>query len=117
MTTTDHTANPAPSLAVQAEEVRAYVVAVRGGAPFLSAADGRLLVGWLEGGVSVARILAAVDEVAEKRRKKRTRGRLSLTACRRSIEGKKGAKTSVKYGAHTYSNNMIHGYRGSDNIL
>ena len=94
MTTTDHTANPAPSLAVQAEEVRAYVVEVRGGAPFLSAADGRLLVGWLEGGVSVARILAAVDEVAEKRRKKRTRGRLSLTACRRSIEGKKGAKTS-----------------------
>jgi len=71
-----------------AEEVRAYVVATRGGAPFLSAADGRLLVGWLESGISVARILAAVDDVAEKRRKKRTRGRLTLSACKRSIEGK-----------------------------
>lgn len=83
---------PAPldaaTLAAMAEEVRAYVVAARGGAPFLSAADGRLLVRWLESGVSVARILAAVDEVAEKRRKKRTRGRLTLSACKRSIEGK-----------------------------
>jgi len=73
----------------KAEAVRAYLVAVRGGAPFLSAADGRLLVKWIEQGISVARILAAVDEVAEKRRKKMTRGRLTLTACRRSIEGKK----------------------------
>ena len=76
---------PAPldatTLAAMAEEVRAYVVATRGGAPFLSAADGRLLVGWLESGISVARILAAVDEVAEKRRKKRSRGRLTLSAC------------------------------------
>ena len=83
---------PAPldasTLAAMAEEVRAYVVATRGGAPFLSAADGRLLVGWLESGISVARILAAVDEVAEKRRKKRSRGRLTLSACKRSIEGK-----------------------------
>jgi len=76
------------TLAEMAEEVRAYVVAARGGAPFLSAADGRLLVRWLESGISVARILAAVDEVAEKRRKKRSRGRLSLSACKRSIEGK-----------------------------
>ena len=78
----------ASTLAAMAEEVRAYVVATRGGAPFLSAADGRLLVGWLESGISVARILAAVDEVAEKRRKKRSRGRLTLSACKRSIEGK-----------------------------
>jgi hypothetical protein len=76
------------SLQAKAEEVRAYLVAIRGGAPFLSAADGRLLVRWLEQGISVARILAAVDETAEKRRKKRTRSRLSLTACRRSIEKK-----------------------------
>jgi len=74
------------SLADKAEEVRAYVVAVRGGAPFLSAADGRLLVQWLERGISVGRILAAIDEVAEKRRKKRSRRRLTLTACKRSIE-------------------------------
>ena len=55
------------SLQNKAEEVRAYLVAIRGGAPFLSAADGRLLVRWLEQGISVARILAAVDETAEKR--------------------------------------------------
>lgn len=83
------------TLAAMAEEVRAYVVAARGGAPFLSAADGRLLVSWLESGVSVARILAAVDEVAERRRKKRTRGRLTLSACKRSIEGK-GAQLRPK---------------------
>jgi len=45
-------------------------------------------VRWLEQGISVARILAAVDEVAEKRRKKRTKSRLTLTSCKRSIEGK-----------------------------
>ena len=77
------------SIEQNAEEVRAYLVAVRGGAPFLSAADGRLLVQWLQQGFSVARILAGVDETAEKRRKKMTRGRLTLTACRRSIEGRK----------------------------
>lgn len=77
------------SLADKAEEVRAYVVAMRGGAPFLSAADGRLLIRWLEQGIGVARILAAVDEVAAKRRAKRTRSRLTLSACKRSIEGKK----------------------------
>jgi len=86
--------SPGPSPAEKAEAVRAYLVAVRGGAPFLSAADGRLLVRWIEQGISVARILAAVDEVAEKRRKKMTRGRLTLTACRRSIEGRK--KKSVE---------------------
>jgi hypothetical protein len=82
-----HSAGPSPQ--EKAESVRAYLVAIRGGAPFLSAADGRLLVKWIEQGISVARILAAVDEVAEKRRKKMTRGRLTLTACRRSIEGGK----------------------------
>ena len=73
-------------LEVRAEQVRAYVVALRGGAPFLSAADGRLLVTWLERGISVAAILSALDTVAEKRRKKQTRSRQSLTACRRLIE-------------------------------
>jgi hypothetical protein len=85
--------NSHEKLAAQAEEVRTYIVSVRGGAPFLSAADGRLLVMWLEDGITVARILAAVDQVAEKRRKKRTRGRLSLSACRRVVEGKKQSKS------------------------
>ena len=77
------------SMESKAEEVRSYLVAVRGGAPFLSAADGRLLFEWLERGFSVARILAGVDATAEKRRKKMTRGRLTLSACRSSIEGRK----------------------------
>ena len=96
MTLTELNRPNTPDIAAQAEEVRAYVVAARGGAPFLSAADGRLLVRWLEGGISVARILAAVDEVAEKRRKKRTRGRLTLTACKRIIEGKKNSPAPTK---------------------
>ena len=55
----------------------------------LSAADGRLLVRWLESGSEVWRESSRQwDEVAEKRRKKRTRGRLTLSACKRSIEGK-----------------------------
>ena len=94
MTTEKRSAKSEPNLEEKAEEVRAYLVAVRGGAPFLSAADGRLLIRWLQQGISVARILASVDEMAEKRRKKMTRGRLTLTACRRSIEGRTASKTS-----------------------
>ena len=92
MTTDNPPTQTSTTLEEKAEEVRAYLVAVRGGAPFLSAADGRLLVRWLEQGISVARILASVDEVAEKRRKKMTRGRLTLTACRRSVEGRRPSK-------------------------
>ena len=103
MTTEKRSTHPEPNLEEKAEEVRAYLVAVRGGAPFLSAADGRLLVRWLEQGISVARILASVDEMAEKRRKKMTRGRLTLTACRRSIDGRtasKHAQTEPKETTH-----------------
>jgi len=96
VTTPEPTPKKEPSLEEKAEEVRAYLVAVRGGAPFLSAADGRLLVRWLERGFSVARILAGVDETAEKRRKKMTRGRLTLTACRRGIEGRTATKVAEK---------------------
>ena len=95
---------PGHSPEEKAEAVRAYLVAVRGGAPFLSAADGRLLVKWIEQGISVARILAAVDEVAEKRRKKMTRGRLTLSACRRSVEGK--SKRATKELQPTQSASM-----------
>ncbi len=70
----------------QVAEVTDYLVAVRGGAPFLSGADGRLLLAWLDAGVSVPAILAAIDGVAERRRRKRARSRLSLTACRRAVD-------------------------------
>lgn len=72
-------------LALQAEEVRTYLVSVRAGAPFLSGPDGRLLLKWLEGGVPVAAILAAIDRVAARRRKKRARSRLTLVACKGEV--------------------------------
>lgn len=68
-----------------AEEVRAYFVEVRGGAPFLSSADGRALLGWLEAGVPVARILVAVDRTAERRRARRTRAPFRLRDIRRDL--------------------------------
>ena len=71
----------------QAEQVRAYLVHVRGGAPFLSGADGRLLLSWLEAGISVPKILVAIDKTAARRRAKRSRSRLTLNACRKSVTG------------------------------
>jgi len=73
------------AFATQAEEVRAYLVSVRGGAPFLSGVDGRLLLDWLEGGVPVAAILAAIDKVALRRRKARVRTRMSLATCKGEV--------------------------------
>lgn len=79
------------ALAEQAESVRAYLVAVRGGAPFLSSADGRLLLGWLEQRVPVPLILSAIDDAAERRQKKRARTRLTLRGCRARVEKRWGA--------------------------
>ncbi len=62
-----------------AEEIRAHLVAVRGGAPFLSSADARLLVQWLDEGVSVAGVLQAIERAADARRKRRSRLPLTLT--------------------------------------
>jgi len=68
-----------------AEEVRAHLVEARGGAPFLSAADGQLLLDWLDSGVPVPLILAAIDRVVIRRRKKRVRSRLTLKACKGEV--------------------------------
>ncbi len=86
MTRTDAAAATAETpLGEQVDDVVDYLVAVRGGAPFLSAADSRLLLQWLDEGVPVALILAAIDTVSERRRKKRARTRLSLSACARTV--------------------------------
>ena len=58
---------------------------MRGGAPFLSGADARLLVKWLEKGIPVPLILSCLDQVAAKRRKRRTKSRLSLNACKSTV--------------------------------
>lgn len=79
-------------LAVAAEEVRAWLEVVRGGAPFLSGADGRLLVGWLDAGVPVILIQAAIDRVAARRAARRNRARLSLVGCRGEVERLRGQR-------------------------
>ena len=82
----------------KAEEVRAYLVQIRGGAPFLSGADGQILIRWLEDEIPVPAILSAIDAVSERRRAKRVRTRLSLKVCTgnlRKILGKT-AKKNIK---------------------
>lgn len=72
--------------AARAEEVRAWLVQLRGGAPFLSAADGKLLVDWLDAKIPVPTILHGIELVAERRRARRTRTPFSLSSCRATIE-------------------------------
>lgn len=68
-----------------AEEVRAHLCAIRGGAPFLSPADVLVLLRWLEGGVPVAAVLLAIERAAEARRKARGKTPLSLVAAKRHL--------------------------------
>jgi hypothetical protein len=76
---------PAPLMAA-AEEVRGWFVLARGGAPFLSAADGRALVSWLEAGFSVGAILRAVEAVSERRIARRTRTPFHLADCEATLK-------------------------------
>jgi len=69
-----------------AEEVRAHLVLLRGGAPFLSPADASLLEEWLSSGVPVSQILSALECAAEARRKRRSRRPLTLRHARRHLE-------------------------------
>ena len=76
----------------KAEEIRAYLVHVRGGAPFLSGADCRLLTTWLDQNVSILAITTAIDRVAEKRRAKRARSRMTLNVCKATLNHVLGKK-------------------------
>jgi hypothetical protein len=76
----------AEELRRSAEEVRGWLVELRGGGAFLSPRDGALLHGWLEAGVSVPHILRALEAAAEKRRAKPSRVPLSLHACKPFVE-------------------------------
>jgi hypothetical protein len=73
------------ALAQQADEVRAWFVSLRGGAPFLSSEDGRLLLSWLDGGMGVLALQACIERVADRRRKRKLRGRLTLAGCRGEV--------------------------------
>jgi len=79
-------------LAAAAEEVRAWFVQARGGAPFLSGKDGRLLVAWLEAGIPVSSILIAIEQVAARRVARRARHPFHLEACEATLKKlRKGA--------------------------
>ncbi len=69
-----------------AEEVRAYLVVMRGGAPFLSSTDTHLLSDWLDRGIPVAGILASIDRVARQRAQKVARSYLTLAACKAEVK-------------------------------
>lgn len=77
-----------------AEEVRAWLVQLRGGAPFLSSADGELLSTWLEAGVPVVTILRGLEAVGERRRAKRTRTPFTLRSCKATVERLAGRKSA-----------------------
>jgi len=77
-----------------AEQVRAHLVQLRGGAPFLSPVDSRLLLEWLEAGIPVTLILRTLEKVAAQRVAKRTRAPLTLNALKRTL--KKEVKQEAK---------------------
>ena len=77
-----------------AEQVRAHLVMVRGGAPFLSPIDSRLLVEWLDASVPVDVILTAIEVVAARRTKNRIRSPLSLNSVKSVV--RKGVKKPPK---------------------
>ena len=79
-------ADPLEARSEEAEEVRAFLVMLRGGAPFLSGADGRLLVEWLDAGVKPTTILLALEAAAARRMKRAARTRLSLSACKGELK-------------------------------
>ena len=81
-----------------AEAVRAYLVELRGGAPFLSSRDGRLLLGWMDAGVPVAFICQALDRAAEKRRTRRVKTPLSLRNASTAVKKWQGAPEPVSAG-------------------
>jgi len=68
------------------DQVVEHLVALRGGAPFLSGADGALLVNWLENDVPASLIVVAIERVAERRRKRRVKSRLVLGSCKAEVK-------------------------------
>lgn len=67
------------------DEVRSFLVTLRGGAPFLSPFDARLLLQWLDEGVPVRVILYALEQTAEARRAKKARTPLNLRHASRAV--------------------------------
>lgn len=71
---------------IAAEEVRAHLVSMRGGAPFLSPSDAYILDSWLTEGVSIPSILYAIERAALARRTRRSRVPLTLGQVKRHLK-------------------------------
>lgn len=82
----EQSTQPSEATVQACEEVRAFLVALRGGGPFLSGADARLLVEWLDQGVPVSAILAAIEAAADRRARRGVRTRLSLSSCQGELK-------------------------------
>ncbi len=74
-----------PAMRRAAEEIRAHLVSLRGGALFLSPVDGRLLLRWLEGGVSVPFVLRALEEASARRRARKVKSPLRLSVIKARV--------------------------------
>ncbi len=89
-----------------AETISEYLITLRGGAPFLSGADCRLLIQWLDDDIPAPAILSALERVALRRRAKRVRTRLSLNATKgelRKLLGKKKQRPKQKSSEHIFA--------------
>lgn len=78
-------------LSADAAQVVGHLVALRGGAPFLSSLDSRTLYLWLSAGVPVTMILRALEDAAERRQKRRVKAPLSLQAAKVSLKALRAA--------------------------
>jgi hypothetical protein len=63
-----------------------HLSALRGGGLLLSGVDAVLLVDWLDSGIPAAVIVVALERVAERRRKRRVKSRLSLGSCKGEVK-------------------------------
>ena len=95
-----------------AEQVRAHLVMVRGGAPFLSSVDSKLLVDWLDEAIPVDVILTAIEEVASRRSKARIKRPLSLNAVK-SVVKKTRKKEALTHDTGAFAR-LIQRLKGSE---
>lgn len=87
---------------IAAEEVRAHLVSMRGGAPFLSPSDAYILESWLTEGISIPSILYAIERAALARRTRRSRVPLTLGQVKRHLK-KSLVETEEISGSEGYS--------------
>lgn len=91
------------SLKADAEQVRAHLVFLRGGAPFLSPADALCLVEWLEEGLPLHVILTALERCVASRRRTRAKRPLTLRAAKRHLHKAPLEPVTLRPGGHPFA--------------